>query len=386
MRSLTRLALTAALTAACLTTHSSAFAQKKQSAAYKIIDLRSPYHAADGNWSSTNARSISPVDPVTGLVYICGGYERYGAGSSCLWAVSIAGTVAVADLNGLIGAIDVNSAGIVGGIIPGVPADRPAVWHPDFGVLDLLDTPDAAGRVAALNDPNNAGEFQAIGVKETLTSSGSQIQGMLWTITVDGQVLPAKPISDESGISIDPYDISNSGVITGVKYVDGRHVPLFAWFDETDTLQVEYLPNPDPAIVYWYDLQIDNAGNVVGRGGIPRADGGYYPRAVVWPATGPAVSLSTLTGGASTWGNGIATVGGVMQVAGSAFRNSSGWYATLYASGKLTDLTKVSKGTETWSLYEGNGVNSAGLICGRGRVGPARSAQNHGYVLIPNVP
>lgn len=388
MRSLNRIAFAAAVAAAYLTTHTSAFAQKKQPAAYTIVDLRSPYHAADGNWSSTTAERISPVDPATGLVYICGDYQRDAATSrSCLWAVSASGSVAVADLDGLIAANDVNAAGIVGGTVLRLPADQPALWHSDFGVLNLQDTPDGGGRVAALNDPDDGGELQAVGFLETLTPGGSEMQGVLWTVTVDGQVMPAKPLSDESGVSLDPYDINNSGVIAGVEFVDGRHAPLIAWFDETDTLQVKYLPNPDPAIVYWRDLQIDDDGNVVGRGAIPQTNGpGEYPRAVVWPATGPVVSLSTLTGGGSTIGNGIATVGGMMQVAGSAWSKSTGWYATLYSSGKLTDLTKVAKGTETWSLYEGNGVNSAGLICGRGRVGPARSAQHHAYMLIPNAP
>jgi hypothetical protein len=73
-----------------------------------------------------------------------------------------------------------------------------------------------------------------------------------------------------------------------------------------------------------------------------------------------------------------------MQIAGSALTKNWGWYATVYASAKVTDRTKVSKGNEPWSLYESFGVNSAGLICGRGRVGPSRSVQHHAYVLIRN--
>ena len=386
MRSLTRIA---AVAAACLSINASVLAQKKPAAAYNIIDLRSPYHAADGNWSSTSAERISSVDTATALTYISGDYERSsGVRRSCLWAVSGSGSVVVADLDSIIEPSDVNAAGIVGGILNGLPANRPALWHPNFGVLDLLESPDGGGWVAALNDPDEKGEFQAVGFAETLTPPGSSaVQATLWTVTADGEIVSSELIGDGTGADIQLYDINNSGEITGVEYVDGRHAPFVAWFDATDTLQVEYLPNPDPAIVYFRDLQIDDAGNVVGRGAIPQAGGpGEYPRAVVWPAMGPAVSLSTLTGGAGTMGNGVATVGGVMQVAGSAFRSSSSWYATLYSSGKLTDLTKVAKGTEVWSLYEGHGVNGAGLICGRGRVGPSRSVQHHSYVLIPNTP
>lgn len=384
MRSSIRFAFAAALVAASFAAQSHAFAQKPKpggggtTAAYKIIDLRSPHHAADGNWSSTRAERISPVDPDTGLVYICGDYERSGDVSpSCLWAVSSSGSVAIVDLDGLIESNDVNAAGVVGGVVRGVPAFRPALWHSSFGVLELLETPDGGGEVTALNDPDENGEFQAVGI--------AGFQATLWNITVDGDIVSSELIGDVTEGQIYPYDINNAGVIAGIEYVDGIHVPLIAWFDDTDTLQVEYLPNPDAAIVYWRDLQIDDDGNVVGRGAIPQADGpGESPRAVVWPATGSAVSLSMLAGGGSTTGNGIATVGGVMQVAGSAWTKTWGWYATLYASGKLTDLTKVSKGTDTWSLYEGFGVNNAGLICGRGRVGPSRSVQHHAYVLIPN--
>lgn len=388
-----RIALAVAVAAVCLTTDSIAFAQKKPSAAYKIIDLRSPYHAGDGNWSSTTAERISSVDPATGLTYICGDYGRSGGVPAgvrrpCLWSVSGTGSVTVTDLDGVILPNDVNAAGIVGGMIDSTPVGQPAVWHPNFGVVHLpVSLEGGGGWVTAINDPDAAGVCQAVGLQEIDTPTGSLIQGALWTITEDGVVAPAESISDVSGVSIHPYDINNAGVISGLAYVDGSAVPLVAWFDETDTLQVEYLPNPDPAILYWRDVQIDNAGNVVGDGAEPIAGSvGQYSRAVVWPATGPAVSLSSLTSGGSTMGKGIATVSGVMKVVGSAWTNNTGWYATLYSSGKLTDLTKVSKGTETWSLYEGHGVNSAGMICGRGRVGSARSAQNHGYVLIPNAP
>jgi hypothetical protein len=299
-----------------------------------------------------------------------------------LWAVNAAQSVAVANLDGIIVARDVNSAGIVGGSANGFPALRLA----DQTVVTLPTSDDIIGWVMGLSDPDENGEFLVVGFQQPYDPSAVIYQGMLWTVAGNGAVLNTQMLVTAQGIRFDAYDVGNTGIMAGRARL-AEQSPALAWFDANGALQFEYLPNPAPgAIRYWHDVQIDDAGNVVGRGAEPVTDGfGQYPRAVVWPIDGPVVSLSTLNGGNSTEGNGIASVNGRMQVAGSAFGNN-GWYASLYTQGRLSDLNRLSKGSQTWSLWHGAGVNRAGWICGRGRVGSARSAQQHGYVLIPNSP
>lgn len=390
MRSITPRTCALALAAALLIGQSTAVAQKKgggggTTAAYNIVDLRGPYHAADGNWSFTAADRISHPDPSSGAVYICGWYDRGdGTHRSCLWAVNAAQNVAVADLDGVIDAYprDVNSAGVVGGIASG----RPALRLPNETVVTLPTSDDIIGWVMGLSDPDENGNFLVVGFQQPHDPSVVVYQGLQWTVAANGAVLETQLLVTAQGVSFEPYDINNAGIIAGRTRVSGQ-VPARAWFDANAGLQIDYLPNPDPvAIKYWHDMQIDDAGDVVGYGAEPVPDSaGQYPRAVVWPSGGPIVSLSTLTGGTSTQGNGIATVNGNLQVAGSAAGNNA-WYAFVYTQGRLSDLNRLSKGSQMWNLWDGAGVNRAGWICGRGRVGSAKSAQQHGYVLIPNAP
>ena len=68
-------------------------------AAYTIVDLRSPYHAVD-SWSQTYADKISRANPATGVAFLCGSYVRSGQYYSCLWSVSPTQAVGVTDLAG----------------------------------------------------------------------------------------------------------------------------------------------------------------------------------------------------------------------------------------------------------------------------------------------
>ncbi len=386
MRSIHGLALVMAVVAACLTPHTSAFAQKGKpggggtTAAYTIVDLQSPYHAADGNWSQTYADKISQPHPVSGTAFVTGRYVRYAQSSPCLWAVQSTQSVSVIDLAGLIEPTDVNAAGVVGGSVN----DRPAILVPDVGVVILPTINNGLGQVVALNDPDADGAFDVLGFQQ---ASGPGNVETLWTIASDGTVLSVQLLVNEQVPTLHLYDVNNAGIMAGVSWQDGFAVPLLAWIDEQSALQIEYLPNPDPdAIRYFRNMQLDDTANVLGYGAEPAPDLGEYPRAVVWPLDGQVLSLSTLIGGNTTSGNGIATVNGAMQVVGAGFANATGRYALLYTSGKVTDLNRVSKGSQSWSLWMADGVNTAGWICGRGRVKVGRSSEDHGYVLIPNTP
>jgi hypothetical protein len=361
---------------------SAAVAQKKSTVApYTIVDLPGPYHTADGNWSNSFTEKISNPNPVTGTVYVTGWHARPdGVQRSCLWAVNGGQNVAAAGLHGLIFANAVNSAGVVGGSQDG----RPALRFLDGNVVLLPTTENNFGLVRGLNDPDSNGLFQVVGFQQSNTPTIVQYQGMLWTVRTDGSVLFTQSLMDVMGLSFEPCDVNNDGVMAGVTKTNGPFEALLVWFDDNNAFQIEYLPNPNPAVIrYWRDVQIDDTGNVVGYGAEPTANPSSYPRAVVWPINGQVVSLSSLNGGASTMGNGIATVNGVMQVVGSAFSNN-GWYAYLYTPSKLSDLNRLSKGPQAWQLFDGGGINRAGWICGSGRAGSGRTAQQHGCVLIPN--
>jgi hypothetical protein len=351
--------------------------------AYTIVDLRSPYHTADGNWSQTYAEKISHPNPATGVVFVSGSYVRSGQYYPCLWSVSPLQAVGVTDLAGTIEARDVNAAGIVGG----VANNRPAVLIPGVGVVTLPTTNSDIGQVHGLNDPDSNGVFHVVGVQQPYTPPGVTYYGVLWTVRVDGTVLATQPLVDAQGVDFDVYDVNNAGVVAGLAFVNDRTEPLIAWFDENDVLQIEYLPNPNPAAIrYWYGIRLDDAGNVVGYGAEPTGTLGVYPRAVVWPVTGPTVSLSTLINGYSTMGEEVASVNGMMQVVGAGFSTGSGWYASLYTNGNYSDLNRISKGSLSWNLWRADGVNSIGWICGRGHVKVGKSSEDHAFVLVPNVP
>lgn len=378
--------LVVAFVALTIGTPSPAFAQKPKpgggttTAAYTIVDLRSPYHAADGNWSQTYADKISSRDPVTGLAFVTGEYVRAGQTKPCLWSVSANQSVVATNLAGLIEPRDVNAAGIVAGIVN----DRPAILLPNVGVIPLPTTNNGLGQVVALNDPDADGVFEVLGSQQTTPSGNVET---LWTVASDGTVLSTRLLVNEQTPNLNLMDVNNSGVMAGVSYRDGVDEPLLAWLDSQNSLRIQFLPNPAPTTIrYFRKMQLDDAGNVVGYGAEPAPDIGEYPRAVVWPVDKPVVSLSSLIGGASTSGTGVATVNGTMQVVGNGFSNATGRYAMLYTNGKITDLNRVSKGSLSWTMGMADGVNSSGWICGSGRVKVGKSNEDHGFVLLPNSP
>jgi probable HAF family extracellular repeat protein len=154
-------------------------------------------------------------------------------------------------------------------------------------------------------------------------------------------------------------------------------------------LQLTSLPNPNPAEIegYW-DFQIDEANDVLGFGYQEVILDGWLSatlsRAVIWPAAGGAIDLGAQTGIASTEGNGIASVNGVMQVVGRAEDDGRSAFAYRYTNGKLQDLNTLAAGDQPWNLAHGEGVNRSGMICGFGKVGGRRTGQWHGFLLIPN--
>lgn len=149
-------------------------------------------------------------------------------------------------------------------------------------------------------------------------------------------------------------------------------------------LEIFLRANPNSAEIdgFW-SAQIDGAGNLLGFA-YELVELGSLSRTVIWPASGGAIDLGTETGISSTEGNGIALVDGVMQVVGRAEDDGRGTRAYLFTNGKLSDLGPMSSGDQKWWFDRAEGVNTAGMICGVGKVGSRRNRQLHGFLLIRN--
>jgi hypothetical protein len=143
-------------------------------------------------------------------------------------------------------------------------------------------------------------------------------------------------------------------------------------------------PNPNPVeITSIWDLQVSDDGDLLGDGFEYVGPAGLS-RAVIWPADGGVIDLSAETGYSSTQGNGIASVGGVMQAVGRAEKDGRGAFAYLYTGGTFSNLATMSQGDQPWSFDRAEGINRSGMICGVGNVGNKRNRQVHGFLLIPN--
>ena len=244
------------------------------------------------------------------------------------------------------------------------------------------------GNLLGINDPDSSGVFQVVGIVDLPGPDGIiRPVGMVWSVDVAGNILSGDELSDAENRSLFPYDISNS-LFVGASLVSWPSPsPALGAFDDEGALLIDLLPIP-PGIDGVFGYQVDDAGNLLGFGYKLSPSGiGYYARAVIWPTDGSVIDLTAQTGVADTEGNGIAFVNGTMQVVGRGHNNIGDAFAYLYADGSITDLNRVSRGDRSWILQFGEGVNTAGMICGQGRVGAKRGNFDfHGFLLIPNGP
>ena len=365
--------------AACLLCCTVGEAKKGGVASYTILDLPGLFHAEAGGWSYTYAEKIS--DPASDdTVYVLGWDRSADPSVPCLWTIDANRSITAEDITPWIDTInDVNSARIVCGMVD----ERPALLLADNSVV-LLAAVGETGRVMGINNPNQLGVFQAVGYVQDLQG---EYHGRLWDLTLDGTLLETTTLTAPAGESFYARDINDSVEMAGVVAVEGGNgLPATGAFDSNGVLQITLLTNPGPTeIAGFQGLQIDADGNSLGFG-YQLVSYYSYSRAVIWPIGGDAIDISGETNIATTEGNGIASVNGVMQVVGRAEDGGRGAFAYLYKSGQLQDLNPLSKGEQRWTLAHGEGVNSTGMICGFGLVGGRRDSQKHGFLLIPQAP
>lgn len=339
---------------------------------YTIIPLASP----DGDGSHYGVlSSISDLSPA-GEVHVVGYHYHQSSDSdrAYCWTVDATGSVVIEDLSAWFWNhdLDVNSVGVICGGTNTDYADRsPAVLLPDGKFVVLPETYSSV----RLNNPDEQGVFQIVG------------RHVMWDIAIDGTILATTTLVDANGVQLYAYDVNDVEEIAGLIYVDNdpsaEPIPAIGRF-VGGQLQISTRNNPNPDVIIGFsDMQIDNAGNLLGYGVESSESIGFYPRAVIWPAAGGAIDLVSEFPSLNTaHGNGIATVDGVMQVVGDAHANS-GTFPSLYANGALSDLNQLSEGDEPWEIIGVDDINHAGMICGHGRVGQRRNYRGEACLLIP---
>jgi hypothetical protein len=351
---------------------------------YTLVDLLSPYHVADGNWSGTSATGVSGGAIPGNPVYVIGFYERDNSQvTHCLWTVNHATSVLVEDLSNWVSVNAVNSAGILGGSIADETSTSLPAVRLASGIVVTLPTPGSPwGQVHAITEL--AGEspdrtFQAVGTHSAGSQGGPW--ATLWTISEDGDVLSAQALQAPDGLNLYAQDVNQYGETSGTVVIGSEASAAFAAFDEFGELGITPLFLDYANFVYLWDIYLNDSGDVMAFAGEP-IDGmhGTRGRTFVWPASGGMIHLSDLNNGDSVSGHDIASVDGKLQVVGHAFA-SKGRFAFLFNNGQLLNINNLVKASN-WELWLANGVSNAGHICGRGRLTIKNKTQHHGYVLL----
>ena len=367
MRISTHLATSTAIASACLLCCSIAAAKKPQppsggdGANYVIVELPN----VDPN-SGLLTEHVSDVS-AAGTVYVVGA----NGGRACLWTVGPTLTAVAEDLGDWLhdNGLEVNSAGIISGRRPGDYA--PVLLMPN---RQLVTLPGATDPRIRINNPDEVGIFQAV--------SG----GLLWDVSVDGSVLGSTVLVDALGTPFFATDINDAGQMAGFVIQGASAVPAIGAFVEGE-LFIMTLVNPNPEVIVGFsDMEISGAGDVLGEGADPSGtNGGVYPRGVIWLADGGTVDLGVELNSRHADGKGIAAVNGAVQCVGKYFRREL--IAFVYGGGTYQDLQQVSEGERNWlEIFHAGGINSAGMICGSGKVGRRRDYELQGCLLIPVAP
>jgi hypothetical protein len=318
--------------------------------------------------------SVSDVSP-EGFVYVVGNHGR----RACLWTVDTSDpalTVVADDLSASLyrNGLDVNSAGIVAGWQrDDLNGDlTPVLLTPNNEIVHLPEAKEHAQ--IRINNPGESGIFQVVG------------DDLLWDVSVDGTVLGPTVLVDAQGRHLYATDINDSQQIAGLIVQNEVFVPALGEFAEDGELSITPLINPDPEFIAGFsDMQIDDAGNVLGDGWEEPADPdlpGVFPRAVVWQANGQVIDLGTELGTTYISSNSIANVNGTMQCVGTYLNRDL--IAYVYSAGTLFELQDVD--SQFFEIDRAGGINRAGMICARGKVGKRRDYQLLGCLLIPVTP
>jgi hypothetical protein len=338
--------------------------------AYAIFPIPSPFDSGSHNPALLSISDVSSA----GEIFVVG-YQYSQAADADLahcWAVDAGGEVEIEDISNWFWHhdLDVNSAGVVCGNANTDYPRSPSVLLPN-GEFISLQAEDSRVR---LNNPDNQGIFQVVG------------RHVLWDITLNGTVLAATPLVDEGGTQLHACDVNDHGVISGFIFphndLANEQIPAFGKFVD-GKLQIATRVNPSPDVItgFW-DIQIDEAGNLLADGVEPAPTLGVFQRAVVWQVSGVGIDLASQFRPNIFRAGGIASIEGEMQVVCNAHDNT-GTYPVLYSKGAMADLNQLAEGDEPWEIQGVSAINSAGVICGHGRVGKRRSYRAGSCLLIP---
>jgi hypothetical protein len=331
-------------------------------AAYDVIRLPGPDGFQSHAWAISETNGL-------GVTFAVGGWNAFGDGLDCLWAISADRNVTVTDLSGTFSQVNgVNSAGMVAGV------------DNTLGIVRLLDgavvtLPRLAGSVTrayGINDPDETGIVQVVGES---VAADWLLHGVLWDLTTGGAVRSTTDLGPMSTFL--PRRINNDALMAGFAVVDGEHVPATAFFG-ADGLEVVWLPPVDTTLQAEV-TGLDQSGNVCGLLRVPSPPATH---GVVWSGSG-VIDLSVATGVSSTEAEDLATVGDVLQVVGRGQDDSNtAQYAYLWKDGRLFNLNKLINAGQTVLLHA-TGVNASGRITGFGTFGSRRERIYYGFLLIP---
>ena len=148
-----------------------------------------------------------------------------------------------------------------------------------------LEGDTVSGVVLAINNPDAADDFQAVGY---IDSADAGVTRMLWDVNLDGTVWSATTLTLTDGSPFYGADISDSGLIGGRVIVNNESIAAIAMFTEAGLeASLRFNPNPGEIASIW-DVQVDEEGDLVGEGYEPVGPAGHS-RAIIWPAGGGVV-------------------------------------------------------------------------------------------------
>lgn len=255
---------------------------------------------------------------------------------------------------------DMNDAGIV----TVNPIGVGSAWYHSPGVgYASVPQPGTAASAFAINN------FGDVVGDADFTTIGGDWEGALW-LDEDGGLLDPIPLG-----TFRPNDVNDAGLMVGYAYNEaaGRGEAAAGWLDASGQLQLELLGVLSGATSSEAIAVSSNGAWIVGSSGTS---------AFAWSSDTGLIALGTLGGIDST----ALDVNDMGQVVGYSDTNGAfSEAAFIWENGTLRDLNDVAQTGHKPHLTWATSINEAGHITGVTRTS-RNDSDEHGYVLIPNMP